>query len=583
MTASKSAQSIGITAAWTLLLIVAQWLSIRFYFGWMDDIYFLNIIRGLFSAQAYPATEAMYGISNALVFLYQYAPNSNGYSILIVSLSWIGIFQWLYGLRLWTEGKMSWTSYFFVSLLIYVVLLAEYLLLLNFTRTAALLAGGSTFLLLSCCGKNTLRTPISLFASSMLFLGILMRWESALISSLCIVLCLGMNMRKQLADFLRNILKFLLIPWIAGVLCCIFFIQQLQTSDNARHDALRPHVSALLDHHGYAPLKWSEYPNDKIRTIALLSWFYQDQSQINQAFFERAYQANPELKSIGAGVFHKLKGEWKKIAQRKEVYGEGLRLNYKLSAGLVLWLILSMVKTHARNWLMTVSAVFALFILIAVFFKYEDRVFSPALAGMILVAFSRLTQFQSRKWLGFTIMLLLPLGILRGEMLHKMALEKAEEIRLKQEWKSEINHLKDIKIFMFDLYSMSLNPDLPFDESRVPKDQTWTVFGDMHYGETGSHNLYLKSLFGTYKNHKEFYQRAAQRQDVLFLMPDFRIRILNTYLWKLWDSPYEFRKIDEPHGLDHIRWSYVWTPVQFHYCRLVQHSGNRTAGLYLTD
>jgi hypothetical protein len=136
---------------------------------------------------------------------------------------------------------------------------------------------------------------------------------------------------------------------------------------------------------------------------------------------------------------------------------------------------------------------------------------------------------------------------------------------------------------MFDLYSMTLNPDLPFDESRVPKNQTWTVFGDMHYGETGSHSLYLKSLFGNYKDLKEFYHRAAQREDVLFLMPEFRIRILNTYLRKLWDSPYEFRKIDEPHGLDQIRWSYVWTPVRFYYCRLVQHGGNRSAGLYLTD
>lgn len=483
-------------------------------------------------------------------------------------------------LHFWLRHKTGGLYFLLIITGLYILLFAESLLLINFTRSTVLVSGSSLMMLftLSYFGKKN--SGLRFVAFLAIFISLLMRWEAAVLTITCSGLLLVLLKGKTASLSLFRSIRMLIIALVAGIFTCLFFNNRLKTPDNRLHFELRPHVNALLDYHGYAPLKSSDYPGDRIRTLALLSWYYQDEVQINKNYFERTYQANPGIRNRIQSIVPKLRGEWKKISGRRELYNQGLLLHVKLLGALLIWILFTLAASGSvAVGIMSCVAIGTCLLIACVFFKYEDRLFFPLLSCLILVSVMLISESRWSKLLRFAGLLLLGAALLRAEKLKSMAAEKAQEYRVKILWKSRLQEFARGKIVLFDLYSMCLNPDAPFRESATCEDMKWSVFGDLHYYETQSHRQYLQKIAGPFRNQKEFYQNAAKNDRIVFVMADFRREILTAYLQELWQLPLEFTPLHQQYGLDQIRWSYIWTPLGFSYCRLLPARSKATLNL----
>jgi hypothetical protein len=283
-----------------------------------------------------------------------------------------------------------------------------------------------------------------------------------------------------------------------------------------------------------------------------------------------------------------VKAEIVKINGRNENYQAGLNLLDKFILIsvfnlLVLFALWWAYFFHGRERIWAIKAsvywlfFYLLFLLAAIFVKYEDRLFAPAAAILLtgdlyfLCSQIKTNKFQLNKiWGGAFIGMFVILSMMRVSIHREIAAEKKSEVKLKEKFIDSINKGFRGKIFLYDLWSQGLLHSSAFKNIYLDPVNLHTVFGDLPYHDFYSHQKYLKKEVCDYDKFIDFYDCVYdKREKVVFVMADFRRQMLQGYMKVLYERSYRFEGISD-NSIKKIKYSFIWCPLSFDLCRIAK-------------
>ncbi|MCB9231937.1 MAG: hypothetical protein H6581_09755 [Bacteroidia bacterium] len=567
-----------------LICFVLTWITFGFYYGWMDDSIIDNYLRGEFSARPVPDFYLyLRGFSQIIAWLYARFPSVPWFGLLLFVSILGAVFNLFYFInRMLTRAKVAPWKITLLLLLIFGGILLENVFLLNITRSGLLLAGASLFCLadLAIYDREIPRKSLKFFLFTLLFVcGYLIRPETTVIPlaffSLLLLFFISPKNKKQVISVLVVIMSVILLHQTGEFL--------FKSEEKVKFEQKWPAIWNTLDGSNYQP-GFPATREDSIRLRALQMWYFQDSTQFDQAFFERAGAVSSFSGRVLGNWRHNLYDEYEKSRYTFREYHTSLNWFWKNLIMLSLSVILTggflyQGSGNRRQLFIRFGLLSGLFlgtILIpAIFIKMEDRILAPSLIFFILSLSWVGLQAHSNeaKPFGFpkavqwvALLALTVLASWRLVDLHQLADEYKQENETKRLAIQELKKAFPGKILLYDILTMSALHGKPLacHQPIAPQNKN-LAFGE-YWSQIMHSFLESQKQICPQNDWPEFFSCLYEnRENVVFVHSKYRIDLLEEYFEVLYGVPYKFQKILPDSRLSQIRYSFFQEPMDFDY------------------
>lgn len=571
----------------TVILVIWTYFSKGIYFGWFDDIMILNVMKGQFSQHTYPTDSLFRLISYLLSFLYTKIPLFPWYGVFLTTTLVLSIYLILLYLFESVQFKKTTNWLLLIILLcsVYILFLEEFIVLINFTKASVLLTGIS---LLFYWQKLNSKPNIIFHPILLLFIvGYLIRDQTANVIILFIILLITLQTLIN-KSYWNAFKKFFLITSTLLILLNTIF-QLTRNNDYGLEKEVWPYISNIVDGNRYQTVDNKDISTkDSVKLAAIRLYYFLDKDKIDIPFLEKMGGDSPfSLKTLQFWKEH-LTQQILLFENRYESSYEGLNLfnKFKISVFISTILIIFSFLIYCKKIInkkvlltvfLSIISLYSYFFLIAIFFKYEDRLFTPVFIIVLVYTIDQLKLFSVRTqsfFLILTIVILLPFTLLRSESLNQIRDLKREDLRNKSEYINELNGFKN-KIFIHDYWSQVLIYSSPYKEVELIKNNTHIIFGDMPLYLLESYRLYLQKSICSYGSYVEFYECMAENKNAIFIMPPFRAKLIESYLKILYNKDFIFEEI-YPNSVLNIKTSFfTWNEINYRYYQIIKTKRNK--------
>lgn len=537
-------------------------------YSWLDDLLIENYTRGLFSTHGFVSYDQLIFLSNGLVHLGKLMPGVSWYFIFLQ----VSLLSFFILCATILKTKFETKTLFHKALFsIFFIFSLEYLFLVSFTSNSIILSGLSLILLYNYHQSNT-------------------RWQNGLLLFFC---CLGFLIRQnssvaimlavsiffftaELFSSKKDFKKYLYAGFIICFAVCSVALHKVNAgSENFEYQAFsNPYVFNLLDGFNYSidQNKMSKEALAKFNAFA--HWYYCDEAQYNQDYLESLGGDSPFTLSTLNKAKSNIWEEWSKLQTRSEVNNGIVRQSQVfifyviiLTLYFLVFLWLTIIKGF-RDFPFFAGVVcllftFMLFIVSTIFIKFETRVFAPFSFVILTLLTLVLSDAKSSKgWLKILVFFLICAATLRFTSLIDSIRLKVLERNQKEIFLKSFSKQKEASIVLLDLYSMSLFGSGPYH--KLPElNFRLTSFGEHPFHLIKEHRDFIKQEICGYNTFPDFFECVLERGDVLWIMPDFRAKILEDYYALVYNKHYKFELTTNQYAIEQVQYSFLWDSANF--------------------
>ena len=552
-------------------VMVACLLVSMVYFSeyfWIDDIINENYHRGLFSFEGFVSYDQLLFISNALTWFHAIFPGFPWYFFFLQSCL-VGLY--LLGITILFREFHSTTEIHKIMLVVFSLFFLEYLFLVGFSSVSILLSGISLVLLLKFHRNNSFWQNLFLF--SFCSLGFLIRQNSSVVM---ILIVLFFFIVRDILEKERVLKKYLFpLGLVVFMLSSLSLRSLTRDIDTFRHQAWSsPYVFNLLDGFNYEYDLDNLSDKERAKFKALAHWYYLDEAEFTKEYFESIGGANPFRWLDAQQIKKNILDEWDKLNTRTEVsLGKVKQVHIFVFYSVVLLSIMAcffwkMTRNRRASGslvagITTVLFTFLLFIVGTVFIKFETRIFAPVSFVLIFLLFFLIVELDFTKTGKRVFIALIIVGTLlrMGGLLNSINVKRVEA-KEKSSFIEDFSNQKEANIVLLDLYSMSLFGSNPY-HFKPEFNFILTTFGEHPYHLIEDHKEYLNREICAYESFPDFFDCTLVRNDVLWIMPDFKTKILEDYYLMVYGRRYVFEPTSNQYSLDEVGSSFLWGNVNF--------------------
>lgn len=533
--------------------------------GWVDDILRGHIVFGTFSSPDYYINQFGDMPLQAQVSMYpqRWFTNINIHGVGFITFTIIS------GLVLWFSALKDNTFWKNVILgIIILLLMSSTLHELTFTRIVFLLLFAGTMVLLNV-KSNYLLTTLGI---GLVGMAAIQRFEVVLYAIPLLLLAVFIS---SFADWSKRKFSVLKLAGIYTLIIAASFAFRFlfEKPYYTEHRVSSAKIHYLLDANEsllqYKPDILQEMNEiEKIKYTGLVFWFFQDEKVYNTEYINKTFAL---VKANSLTFLQSIKAEINKVRYRYT------HRNWKnwfwafilLSVANILW-ALSLVVNRKLHWVQAILyVVFPLlfFMMVAGIYKLEDRVTLPLYLGYILFFMAGQTKLNKRNYRSL-LFLLLPFLAERGVHMYDDNKTLNEERLVKQEFIKELEGF-DAKIFVYDLWSMTLIHNKPWDIVRLDKvNQVHVVYGEAWSNVLSGHMDYLKSLTGETSFESFIDYLLNNQEDVVLVLSEYRASFLQSYLTKVYNYQLDFIPVEGDFALEKCKFSFTWAPTKYNYYQI---------------
>lgn len=555
-----------------VVFFIATYITFGFHWGWIDDVFMLNSLKGSFIEQPSILLFSKYHIiqSAVLLKLYKFLPNVSWYEWLLYLQLFFAvsfffrIMDLVYDFQTSPKGIFSKVG---VSIILFLLLFVEPTFMIDFTTVAGLLIVSSSTLLFVSLQKRDFF------------------WENLL----CIIfLAFGISLRPELVIILSPLLAVLL--WffkfwkniemkkttmvILSLIVLLFFwsygINQKENRNLNKQVAMFQH---LLDGNNSIGFE-NALEIDSARTMLIFSWFSGDQKQLLDPNFIQKLEIKNSFQSISfLKMKNSLKDElWKSMRRYTSPYTLTRNWLYKVIPFyivLILFLVLAAIRKKQRSLFATLMVCFLSVLIPAVIggvIKLEYRIMLPLFVACVTVVFVVNNGFVESKKSAFLLIGLL-IALVPSRVMDCIETSSIlhDEVASKENFIQGFNNRFQNKVVLFDLWTMSLNRPKPFSGEVLDGNKNHLMnYGELFSNFIPSHVSGLVDFCGT-SELVPFFQCLDEKGNVIFAITNIRASSLTDYFKDVHDMNLELTEVDFANELNEVHYSFLWEKLQMNY------------------
>jgi len=551
----------------TIVFFIVVYNAFGFYWGWIDDIYFMNGLTARFYTEPISDLFVRYYvfIIHGYELLYRLVPEVNWYGIFLYGYAFIACSLILFGIDYRMRITVPNLGIRFLILFAFAfVFLTEAIYMATFTTISILLIGGAFVVIFAVKTRTSLLTMLPLAT-----LGCLIRTDTA-----ALITPMLMVASYQLSQKLRNITLFVLTCFLLSP----FWAEQLNYSEEVgAFQNYQFHIQNILD--GGNSNRFSQLMGiDSARTFALFSWFSGDiENLLTDEYLESVSEFSPISWNTLINAKTSLYNEYQNSCCRySEEYTPFRNWFIKgcIGLGLMILVVAFSKKTcenpiHFRIILLIFLTAIGTIIITAILFKVEYRFVYPLMliCAILIVAVTK--HMRLSKHAGYLFFCLLPVLVsLRSYEYYStsrhLQIEKEQKKAVEQELATKFEN----KLVLFDLFTMSANsPDIFLQETAM--NSQFVVYGEIHSNYLERHKQYLSSICGTHEIVPFFHCLYEKRDSVIFAFSSLRVEMYKMYFKELYGIEIVFERLEGKNSaLRNLKYSFVWDELDLDYYRL---------------
>ena len=580
------------TAGFILILYLVFYLLDGLYFGWIDDIFMINYLKGTF----YGKPDNLLFIDTFIIWssllknLYISHPAFPWYELLEYSILALAILKFnisIYNNSIPEPITKPWQKYFLLAI-VNAALFFHLFQLSTFTSVCIFSSAvflTSYFLSISEGVKKRAVIYLLLFCASFLMRPLLV----VPITIISVTFFLFLN-RARLWRF---------IPVGAIIIASVASIKMSNKTDTKLLCSVHDRAVYLLDGLNTPILKTNKMDSD-VRYQAFFSWFCGDAQQLYSDSFLRKIEPSDKMAYHSQYFFEDLKAEYQNSSESYDKsYGD--YRNWSMRAGLLLcilvltvFLVLSQTSNRNKKRAAIISTVlFAVMILlISGSMKMEERFFYPTGIGVLFLLLSinlkgdkdnkktisskadlskegnnfshKLTIFKTQPIIKISILIFLfSLALIQIIDAGKAHTELEKECELKREFIDEINLSMKGKVAFFDTWSMACVHLKPFRVWSLNPANQYSCYGETWSNFLPPHMKYLSEFCSNPEDMGAYFDCLSERKDVVFLITSYRAEFLEKYLSQVCHLNVRFRKISSGTSFEKLK--YTFMPFQYEF------------------
>ena len=553
---NKSTLQLG---AYLIILYILLFFLFSLYFGWIDDVFMINYLKGTFYGKPDNALfiDTFLGWSILFKKLYVTVPafpwfESSVYLLLALAIARSNIM--LVNHHILAAYHSTIWKYLLLTL-INIALFLHLVQLSTFTSVCILSSG--IFLVSYFSSRH--RDGWVFF---LLFVCAFLMRPLLALPAVLIICCLSVSVDHS---------KFLKLSPVVLVIALSFFVQSRSSNpDIALLKSIHGRAVYLLDGQN-SPLLKTKKTNEDIRQNAFFSWFCGDIPQLYSDSFLKKLE--PENKLAYHTEYFK-EDILAEIQTSASLYDGSYALfrNWR-TRGLLLFALLVATSAYVaacafglKRKLAAISIVLLFVVVlffIAGFMKMEERFFYPTCLALLFALLSidiepSKTNFSSSRLIkNAGLISLLVLAVIQIKDAASAHQELEKEYGQKRAFIEEINNSVNNKIVFFDTWSMGCIHSRPFEAWSLPANNQYTCYGETWSNFLKPHMDYLGTVCSDPQDMKVYFDCLSKRKDVLFLISSFRAEFLENYLYQVHHLHIHLRKINHHDAFDNLHYSFL--------------------------
>jgi hypothetical protein len=533
--------------------------------GWVDDILRGHVVFGTFSKANYYLQEFRDMPLEAQISMYpqRWFPNVNIHGLGFILFSLIaGFAMWMSAFK---RGQIFRNTILGAIILL---LVSSTLHELTITRVTFMMLFAGTMLFYRWRGKLSLLLSISL-----ILMAVIQRMEIVFYAfPMMLTVVFWAKSAKGHVSWKQSVQ---LALWFTMCIAISFVLRNVfEKTYYSEHRSSSVKIHYMLDaQEGLAfqnPQLFAGMTEvEKVKLLGLSTWFFQDEKVYTSTYLENVYVV---FKENGLSFANSLKVE---IGKAKYRYEFRLWKNWfwafvLLSSAWLFWM-LKLVWSKEVNpmiALLTGLTPLVFFCLVAGLFKLEDRVVLPLYLAYILFFVFLGPRFKKSSYIWF-LLLFTPFFIERTYHMYQDKLDLNKERVLKQDFIEELKEF-DADIFVYDLWTMTLIHDKPWDIVNLDKEkQVHVAYGEAWLNTLSGHKAYLTDLTGENTFESFVNYLLENEKDVVLVLSSYRAEFLQSYLTKVYDYDMVISPIEGDFAIENCNYSFTWSATEFNYYRII--------------
>lgn len=584
MPAKRIGQLINNEFVFSILLTVSLFLATHivfgFHFGWLDDVLQSNYMRGIAIGEPQDKFFTAHILLSKLYHvLYIKFPAVAWYGVFLFSYSFLATFFLFYFLanrfhELFRSRKKIFLA---LCLCIYGGVWMEHVMLLNYTRLSILLAGTALLLIdhvvtsSRSMGKKVVWLSV---LSICLLVGLLTRPE--------IILVLALPFLFYVLRHYNNPRVLAGIAVVIATIALVFVViykKEVTQDIRSKNDTIS-HILNITDARNTGLKSFGRLIGEDIGYKAVYFYYFPDDSLVESNSLSTWGPSGIFTKENVPNIFPRIKYELKRAATvYSDLYARPLNWLFPFLAILLINLVIllrAVVYSNDKIRLifpaLVLTSYIALTCMILALVKLEGRVAMPSLAIISLLTIASTVQtlhsITLRKWI-VMLAVLVTFTFYQLAAYYSIAEDRKKEEVLKVQFIQEINTTFKGKILLFDIWTMSLLHQSPFQNISLRTDNVYTNHKEYWSGFLPSHVEHLVQLCGD-TDFPAFYSCLFEKgEEVVFVFTKGnRIGLIEEYAWKTHNIEVEFSEIMTGSQLGNIHYSFLPYRLDFGYFSL---------------
>jgi hypothetical protein len=555
-------------------------LTIMFYgvfYGWLDDTILANYLQGVFLGE--PISEfftAHIFISKIYHFFYQNFVLIGWYGVFLIIFNGLAVFNVFYVIyKKWQSlHKSNFYIIFLTCLIVYILILVENLVLLNYSKTALLLLG-SSLLLLDFFAYSNFRSKIHfiwyVYLMMSILIGLFLRYDIAIFIIIPLTFFLVRNFNNKF-----YLIKVITFSIVVGFL--FFLTMNLSlVSDVKEKNKVISHILNITDGKNTINDFFIDLANKDIEYKALALSYLPDTKFYNSESLDiwgqRSILSIESLKFFYSKLVFELNkanssysSDYLESENWLQPFVFFLLFNFAI---FIFSIIYSKNKHHLFFHVLILSSYYLGIVIVMVFFKMEGRVAMPSSAIITLASFSLFVEnnsgivYRLRKYL---FIFLVVISIFKLQSLSKLSEKKQNELVLQSNFVKELNHVFNNKLIFFDIWTMSLFSNDPLLVTPRNTSNKYLTHKECWSGFIDNHVKYIDNLCGG-SDFVSFYSCMYNKKNqvVFVYTKDARIGLIEEYAKRIHNYNLEFSEIFANSELSKIKYAYLPNKLDFGY------------------
>jgi len=569
-----------------LLLILAGYFSLGYYYGWMDDVINVILLRGMLNAGASStAPGSIFAfphpfVTDPIAFLYKALPSIAWYGWVMygfLTLAFCGV-----ALVLQEVVKRRPLATMALITMVFLFTWMEHFVLFTYTGVAVLLAGSGMLLLVHNYFFGENKRLLNILAFTLLFFGLCSRFQSG-----AVTIIYG-SAYFTYGWFSRDFGKWRkLIPLGLVVLLGIGFFG---ITKMACFDAERKALEQIDDYNftindaDLAKPDHSFSEVDKTKFTAVVLWYFGDKEGIDLETWQKFTYSSPfqsvNLKDWKSKLKNAL-GKANAYSGAYSCFNWYTLFLFLFIFGMAAWSYLFIGSIVLREWtvafgiLIATSVFLGILLLIAIVVKMEYRLAFPLITIFATSGIIELVRFRSRhpeyRAVRYTIpmfaIVMIGFIICRMPVWRNISAVKGNEVAMKRNFIKELNAF-DGEIFQMDHLSLLLLHDTPFFNVSLNPANEYMGYGEYWLNYIDVHEQYAFDKCRTETYIETMKCLCDPEKEIIFVQLEERLDFIGQYLGTVYDYRPEFEQVKEGNALEKIEYSFFNFPMNLNYYKV---------------